>query len=353
MSKITNYASQIYGQDQRGSSVNLFVPRSKFQFLVKIYHIGSTKALELSRISEIQMPAHSIKTQTLNQYNKKRTIQTGIDYTPISMSVYDTRDAEIERFLVGYNNHYYSSPMSDNYDIMKDDAISENFLSDESGKGFNLTNNRYYITKIEIIRTSSDEDKNIIEIYNPIITNIQADTLNYSESAPVQYRIDFTYEGYKTTTNGIELVKAPVTSVQAANAVQATNPTATATATTANDNDNDNGLNTRTTSGYKSNKSTDLQTGIVTTVTTTAPTTVTVFDEDGSKTTTTEPSMNIVEVFNPRTGLTETTTTDPAGNSTVKTTNSVQPGVSAQDVLAAKDAHAYNESIKLDPSFRM
>ena len=212
MSKITNYASQIYGQDQRGSSVNLFVPRSKFQFLVKIYHIGSTKALELSRISEIQMPAHSIKTQTLNQYNKKRTIQTGIDYTPISMSVYDTRDAEIERFLVGYNNHYYSSPMHDNYDIMKDDAISENFLSDESGKGFNLTNNRYYITKIEIIRTSSDEDKNIIEIYNPIITNIQADTLNYSESAPVQYRIDFTYEGYKTTTNGIELAEEPVAS---------------------------------------------------------------------------------------------------------------------------------------------
>ncbi len=109
MSKIINYASQIYGQDQRGSSVNLFVPRSKFQFLVKIYHIGSTKALELSRISEIQMPAHSIKTQTLNQYNKKRTIQTGIDYTPISMSAYDTRNAEIERFLVGYNNHYYSS----------------------------------------------------------------------------------------------------------------------------------------------------------------------------------------------------------------------------------------------------
>ena len=212
MSKIINYASQIYGQDQRGSSVNLFVPRSKFQFIVKIYHIGSTKALELSRISEIQMPAHSTKTQTLNQYNKKRTIQTGIDYTPISMSAYDTRDAEIERFLVGYNNHYYSSPMSDNYDIMQDDAISENFLSDESGKGFNLTDKRYYIRKIEIIRKSSDDDNNIIEIYNPIITNIQADTLNYSESAPVQYRIDFTYEGYKTTTNGIELAEEPVVS---------------------------------------------------------------------------------------------------------------------------------------------
>jgi hypothetical protein len=216
MSNFTNAASKIYGQNQRGSSVNLFVPRNKFNFKVEITYLGgangSRKTLILEKISEIQMPAHSIKTQTLNQYNKKRTIQTGIDYTPISLSAYDTRDAEIEKFLVGYNNHYYSSPMSDNYDIMEDDAISENFLSDESGKGFNLTNNRYYIINIKITRTSSKEDNNIIEIYNPIITNIQADTLNYSESAPVQYRIDFTYEGYKTTTNGIELAEEPVAS---------------------------------------------------------------------------------------------------------------------------------------------
>jgi len=210
MNKITNYASQIYGQDQYDRSVNLLVPRNKFQFRVVVYHIGSNKALELTRISEIQMPSHSMKTQTLNQYNKKRTIQTGIDYTPISLSAYDTRDAEIEKFLVGYNNHYYSSPMSDNSDVMIDDVINQNFaVSGQSAKGFNLTNDRYYITKIEIIRTSSDGDKNIIEIYNPIITNIQGDTLNYSESAPVQYRIDFTYEGYKTTTNGVEVEVTP------------------------------------------------------------------------------------------------------------------------------------------------
>ena len=206
MGNIINSASTIYRQDQYDQSVNTAIPRNKFNFKVEITYLGgangSRKTLILEKISEIQMPGHSVKTQTLNQFNKKRTIQTGIDYTPISLSAYDTRDGEIEKFLVGYNNYYYSGPMSDNYDIMRDDIIDESFVgtTDSSGRGLNLNTDRYYIENIKITRTSSTEDNNIIEIYNPIITNIQGDTLNYSESAPVQYRIDFTYEGYKTTT---------------------------------------------------------------------------------------------------------------------------------------------------------
>ena len=206
MNNIINSASKIYKQDHLGKSVNLAIPRNKFNFKVEVTYLGganaSHKTLILDRISEIQMPGHSVKTQTLNQFNKKRTIQTGIDYTPISLSAYDTRDGEIEKFLVGYNNYYYSGPMSDNYDIMQDDIINESFrgTTGSSGRGLNLNTDRYYIQNIKITRTSSTQDNNIIEIYNPIITNIQGDTLNYSESAPVQYRIDFTYEGYKTTT---------------------------------------------------------------------------------------------------------------------------------------------------------
>ena len=206
MGNIINSASTIYRQDQYDQSVNTAIPRNKFNFKVEITYLGgatdSRKTLILEKISEIQMPGHSVKTQTLNQFNKKRTIQTGIDYTPISLSAYDTRDGEIEKFLVGYNNYYYSGPMSDNYDIMRDDIIDESFVgtTDSSGRGLNLNTDRYYIENIKITRTSSTDDNNIIEIYNPIITNIQGDTLNYSDSAPVQYRIDFTYEGYKTTT---------------------------------------------------------------------------------------------------------------------------------------------------------
>jgi hypothetical protein len=206
MSNIINSGAEIYGQNRIDQSVNTLIPRNKFNFTVEITYLGATPdsrtTLKLDRISEIQMPGHSVKTQTLNQFNKKRTIQTGIDYTPISLSAYDTRDGEIEKFLVGYNNYYYSSPMSDDYDIIRDDILAESFggTTGSSGRGLNLNTDRYYIQHIRITRTSSTQDNNIIEIYNPIITNIQGDTLNYSESAPVQYRIDFTYEGYKTTT---------------------------------------------------------------------------------------------------------------------------------------------------------
>jgi hypothetical protein len=217
MSNFSNIAAQIYRQgqpDEVGKSVNVLIPRSKFQFEVAITYTGETgghKILELKKISEIQMPGHTMKTQTLNQYNKKRIVQTGIDYTPVTLVAYDTRDAEIEKFLIGYNNHYYSNPMSDISINMEDDVIKDQFAgksqfdstgapTTSSGRGFNLTDNRYYIIKIQIKRVSSAEDTNIIEIYNPIITSIQGDTLNYAESAPVQYRIDFAYEGYSTIT---------------------------------------------------------------------------------------------------------------------------------------------------------
>jgi hypothetical protein len=382
MSNFSNLASQVYGQ---GQPINLAVPRNKFQFQVIIHYNGTY--IKLEKISEMQMPSHTMKTQTLNQYNKKRIVQTGIDYTPVTLVAYDTRDAEIERFLIGYNNHYYSSPMSDTN--MSDDIINEQFAgtggtdstgapTTSSGKGFNLTDKRYYITKIEIIRTSSSDDKNIIEIYNPIITSIQSDTLNYSESAPVQYRIDFAYEGYNITTNGevvadkkLHKTSSPqeraVTSVQAANELQATNPATIAgqsinpdmTPTTydvpnatTNATTNANGLTLVKSaySGSTSSRRRNLQTGVVTTTSVTKPSTTTVYDENGATTTVTRPKLYIVEVFDPRTGITTTTTTDTTDlfNSTVVTTNSLQPGVSALDVLVAKDAHAYNETIEWD-----
>ena len=53
---------------------------------------------------------------------------------------------------------------------------------------------------ITITRKSGESDTNTITVWNPIITNIGADTLSYSESGLVEYRIDFLYEGYEIET---------------------------------------------------------------------------------------------------------------------------------------------------------
>lgn len=196
-------ASIVYGQSS-SASVNTLVPRNKFQFKVELQYIDvanptTYKILSLDRIADIQMPSHNPKTQIINQYNKKRIIQMGVEYVPIMLTAYDTRDAEIENFLIDYNKHYFASPMSDDIKKMEDDIVptSDNGYS---GKGFQLTETRYFIKQIAIIRNSSEQDMNTIEIYNPVISSIQTDTLSYSESAPVQYRIEFSYEGYNTST---------------------------------------------------------------------------------------------------------------------------------------------------------
>jgi hypothetical protein len=198
-------AADIYSQSESGSSsVQSFIPRSKFQFETKIYYKGSSAPLVLNRISEIGMPSVIFRTIVMNQYNKKRLANTGVEYQPISINAYDTRDAQIEKFLKKYAEYYYDGPLNDPNGTVQsiDDIISAGFTGGSSGRGLKLLDERFYISRIEIHRSSSANDNNIITLWNPLITSIQGDTLSYSDSNPVQYRIEISYEGYDIHTEG-------------------------------------------------------------------------------------------------------------------------------------------------------
>ena len=71
-------------------------------------------------------------------------------------------------------------------------------------KGFKLQEDRNYIQTLNIIRQGSKTDINYITVYNPVITDIAADNLDYSDSQLVQYRLTFAYEGFdiRSTNSG-------------------------------------------------------------------------------------------------------------------------------------------------------
>lgn len=186
---------KIYGQSSNGGSNNQLLPRSRFNFQVTINYINGNLVLE--RISEVQMPGHIFRTSVLNQYNRKRIIQTGVDYTPIYINAYDTRDAELEKFLKEYSEYYFKGPMTTDgkVELNYSDIISE-FASGNSDKGYNLVSNKNFIRDITIKRINSKSDTNTVKIYAPVITGIAGDTLNYSDSNPAQIRIEIAYEGY-------------------------------------------------------------------------------------------------------------------------------------------------------------
>lgn len=182
----------LYGQNTPSGITNDLVPRSKFNFTVSMTHrnanaVGGLTTTLFERISSVAMPGYSARSMTLNQYNKKRVVQTGIEYTPITILAYDDRGGQLEKFLKDYSEYYYAGSM--NY--------GSSFVQfNNASAGTKLQQDKNFITQIIIKRVNSTSDTNTIKIYNPMITGIDADTLDYSDSGLVQYRLSFIYEGY-------------------------------------------------------------------------------------------------------------------------------------------------------------
>ena len=189
-----NDAHILYGQSlpHNKDEKLLAIPRNKYNFDVKLNTIanGDDRVVYLPRIANVAMPSFVYRTQTLNNYNDKSVVQTGIDYTPITLTAYDTKDAVFENFLKRYADHYYTGPMNEG-------SYAE-WLN--SPKGFNLKTTNHYITSMVITRIDTNKQKNIIEIFHPFIQNADADTLDYSDSSPTTFRVTFAYEGYRIDT---------------------------------------------------------------------------------------------------------------------------------------------------------
>ena len=193
---IGDSAYKVYSQDSRRGEIDA-VPRNKYSFTVSLNYIDSPTPLSLVRIANVQIPTYVYRSQTLNAYNAKKTVLTGIDYTPITLTAYDTKDAVLEKFLKDYTAHYVDGPLNnDDYNA---------FLNNP--KGLKTPESRNYIRSIIINRKDTANLENVIEIYNPYITNIDADTLDYGDSSQAIYRITFTYEGFKILSTGMNVAE--------------------------------------------------------------------------------------------------------------------------------------------------
>ena len=186
-------ATDVYGVNTNSRQIQPLFPRTKFQFIC-LWELGggdttSVSTIPMTRIQSVTMPGHTSRLSVQNQYNKKRIIQTGLDYSPVTMRVYDDRDASIERFLKNAAGYYYKGVMANNDRKFGDDIISSTFSGDDnsSQSGFVPHANRYYFKTLRIARLNTAKDSNLIELRNPVIASVEGDTLEYSDSNPVTY----------------------------------------------------------------------------------------------------------------------------------------------------------------------
>lgn len=61
-------------------------------------------------VKNINLPKFNITLAEMNQYNRKRYVQTKINYDPISIAFHDDNDSSIRQMWFNYYSYYYNDP---------------------------------------------------------------------------------------------------------------------------------------------------------------------------------------------------------------------------------------------------
>ena len=185
------------------------IPRQKFMFWVRFVMANdeqTTDANDLSRwnkgisyrVKSVERPKVSIKSETLNQYNKKRVVQSGVDYNPITIKFYDTISDSVLNMFQKYISFYYGDFTKENVDWVHDQTSEEMNMGNGYWGYYNTqtdTNSSYYFERLEIY-TFGGGVWNTWHLIHPKIVDFSPDDLDYTDvGTPSEISMSLAYEG--------------------------------------------------------------------------------------------------------------------------------------------------------------
>lgn len=189
------------------------VPKPKFLFAVKFFKtadlsISSLDSATLQRAREgvvfqvktIDRPKFQIQTDTLNQYNKKRVVQTQIQYQPVTITFHDDISEKVLTLWKDYYRFYYHdgnkfSPTQWTYD-----QTAPEFQQGTGWgfRGYNLSgqpNNMHYFDRIELYQFFGRRYSKFTYVH-PVITMFDHDANDYADGTTGSGIVmQFDYEG--------------------------------------------------------------------------------------------------------------------------------------------------------------
>lgn len=214
-----NNTSDVTFRDQQHAA-RLFVddqfrllPKTKFLFHVAFginqAALINTKLVQRHRneinmlVKSCDLPNYQIKTETLNQYNRKKNIQYTHSYQPINITFHDDNMGLINQLWQNYYNYYYADPSS---------AADPGAYNRNATKNFNYIQNLYgldngsklpffkYIKLYQMARHEYVE----YTLQNPIITSWNHNRVDYSQTASHDNTMQLAYEAVSYDTGMIE-----------------------------------------------------------------------------------------------------------------------------------------------------
>lgn len=98
---------------------NLYQYAPKLKFLFHCYFNINTNVYDIDKnsgtqqnfgilVRDVKLPAYNIQTAQMNQYNRKRIVQTKIKYDPVSFTFFDDNSNTMAKMWAAYYTYYYN-----------------------------------------------------------------------------------------------------------------------------------------------------------------------------------------------------------------------------------------------------
>jgi hypothetical protein len=124
-------------------------PRTKFLYHV-FFNINTAQIPQLASaygsdeiatiglmVKSVDLPSYTIGVDTMNQYNRKRLVQSKIEYNPINLVFHDDQGDLIRNMWYNYYSYYYKDPSQQYENVSNQNGTIGNLSTLFNGFGYN------------------------------------------------------------------------------------------------------------------------------------------------------------------------------------------------------------------------
>jgi hypothetical protein len=165
-----------------------FAPKHKFLYHTTFFLSDAARSFapELDEfkdrlgmlVKNSDLPSYTANVETKNKYNRKKKIQTAIEYSPISMELHDDNYGITTFLLESYFAYYFADTRNDKKAYVKN-PYSSSAISEFRYGLDSVIDPKAFFDKIEIAQLSRGY-YNLYTLVNPIITDWSHDSVDYS-----------------------------------------------------------------------------------------------------------------------------------------------------------------------------
>ena len=193
------HAARVFSDDQFR-----LAPKHKFLFHVAFnINPSALKNIDLVErykneinvlVKAVDLPQYKVTTESLNQYNRKKVVQTTHKYDPVSITFHDDNMGLINQLWQNYYSYYYATPSTSSLPGSYRRTAMKNEIANNFRYGLDNNSSVPFFDSIIIYQMARQEFVSYT-LVNPIIKSWTFDQADYGQGGPTECTMQVDYEG--------------------------------------------------------------------------------------------------------------------------------------------------------------